>query len=248
MSALYDFSAGGPGTFTFGPVSRFQVIRFDDSVKTASDATPIDIPGARSVSITISNRVSNREREIENPRQAQVHCLNPDHNSFVMNSIWEAGYLAAIARWYIDTRGPDYLYQAYFGKNSPETVARNFDNVLHGDLTQTLLSCENSYKCSLTPGISSYREGSAEVHYCPGFFSRLPVTSLCKNPRYTPVARTTRGGSTLSALVSLLGGYNDGSECDPHQKDDGEAMLVNATNYEVSPSWSTWSWCVNLGS
>ena len=100
---MYDFSAAGSGTFTFDPVSKFQVITANNTIETST---------ARSISITVID-VSKRELDLE--KRYKVNYDDPRKNkAILMDGYMEARLMANLAITAIDRLGPGHsLYEQY---------------------------------------------------------------------------------------------------------------------------------------
>ena len=227
MSALYDFPASGPGTFTFDPVSRFQVIGVDDSIETTSDATPIDTANAGSVSITITDGLSKRELAVSGPISGR--------KSFIDKSIAEARSLAIHARQYIKDNGPDQFYKAYFGNNPTDEVITKFGFIIDmnahkiadGVCNPALLSPQNP---------DAYNTAGTDfIHFCDYFFGKKSLDALCKKET-TATAKDLRGGSTLRMLVRTYvpGVAGQNRNCEQSRGLSDFDKITNNDNYEAS--------------
>ena len=228
VSALYDFSGSGLGTFTFDSVSTFRAIGLDDSVETASSTIPIVIADAHSVSITITDNVSKREL-----KHLQIKCDGPDRQLAVNASITEAKYMAAVALSYIRERGYDQLYNDYFGTRSTiPTVIANFESILYANSTKADLLCSGSPKtCGRTPEWFAYRDRS-EISYCDSFYDQRRIGKICDG---STSDRDFRGGTTLRMLATVFfKAVDDRNTCRSGRALDVPRMLTTAGNYEVS--------------
>ena len=233
VSAVYDFSASGPGTFTFDPVSRFQVTELDGDLKATSDTTHIDITNTRTISITVTG-VSKRELQFKKHR---VVCEDHGRNSTITAGLSEAGWIASLAVAYINSRGAkDQLYKDYFGSNSNSTIIDNFNRILKPESTGATMFCSDPDQSCLSSDVSAYTTPSAEgIFYCDSFYSQLSLYSLCRGET-TVNARKIRGGTTLRMLASVLipGVADNGRTCIDNQGLTDPQKVSNAGNYEVS--------------
>jgi deuterolysin len=74
VASLYDFASAGAGTFTFEPVSTFQVI--DDT-----DRSALQVP-SKKIDVSVEKDVAKREIK-QNAKRATVSCSNSSQNSFI---------------------------------------------------------------------------------------------------------------------------------------------------------------------
>ena len=236
VSAVYDFSATGPGTFTFNPVSTFQVAGLNDVVEAISDTAHPNIVNAGSVSITVTNDVSKLKLHLE--KRAEVSCSNSSQASFISASYSESKSLAAQAASHISSRGAgDPIYKAYFGTNPTSTIISTFTAIANENSSTRILSCTDIYGiCS--PGVIAYTDTTtSNVYYCGIFYDEVASDTLCHG---NPVdARNIRGGTTLHELTHALVDTDDivyGCPIDQTLSDNG--MRINADNYNVGAQTS----------
>ena len=229
VSALYDFSASGPGTFTFDPVSTFQVIGLEGNIITISDVASTDIAKTRSVSITITD-VSKRELNLKKSRQ--VDCNDEKKMFFIVVSVWESGWMAQAAVSYIQNRGADdQVYKDYFGNNPTSNVISNFNRIADTEHDPGTMSCSDSkHACFL--GFAAYTVQPGNIHYCKSFFDQLSLDTLCPA---VDIANL-RGGTTLRELAHALRiGVDLRIGCLDSQKLDDPDKFRNSGNYVVRP-------------
>ena len=254
VSALYDFSGSGLGTFTFDPVSRFQAIGVNDTVEATSGTTPIVTANVRSVSITIADDVSKRELKLEK-RSTAIYCSDDDL-SIVNTSVTEARSMAATAGSYIKNHGDkDQLYKDYFGTNSKKTVMGRFDLIFNVDSSpdQINLSCwSTDGKCAAnqfayTDFIGIHDVERPGIYYCDPFWKQRSVKGIkdfCKDKS----DYAYRGGTTLRMLAGMLFAAEDPhpTACDKAIMLNNDQKINNARNYEVgiqTPSGLPRAWC-----
>jgi len=238
---VFDFSTTGPGTFTFDPVSTFQVIGLDDIVETISDTSRINIANAGSVSITITDDVSKRELSLE--KRARNTCTDATKGPFISSSYTEGRSMASIAASYISSRGAsDALYRSYFGSNPTSTVASKFSAVANENSSTRTLSCTDPLSvCG--GGVIAYTViATTDIYYCSIFYNHVAAPTLCSGN--TVNARNIRGATTLHELTHAVAGTVDVNYgCPGNQALSDTNKLNNADNYNVStcPLLSTWS-------
>ena len=222
VSALYDFSASGPGAFTFDPVSKFKVIGADGITHT-------EIAKAHPVSITITDGVSKPEK------RQQVDCADFKHSSAISGSAAGARALASAALSYLKSHGDDdKLYKSYFGSNAIENITSNFLTIVDEGTAPGALSCSDPFNiCRDTPSVA-YNSGQ-DIYYCNSFYSQLPLSSLCTGET-TVSARNIRGGTTLRQLAGSLifGMQSPGLSCSDSQQIPVREQIRTDDNYEVS--------------
>ena len=228
VSALHDFSGSGTGAFSFDPVSRFQVIGVDDSVETTSDATPIDIANAGSVSISITGGLSKR--------RVTISCSSP-RDGEVEASIEEARALASHAVEYIKKNGADTLYKAYFGDNPTRDVITNFGFIIgmrSHNFKEAYCVCDPIIVTSVNPDVYN-TAGTGCINFCEPFFDQKSLTALCKK-EVSPTAKNLRGGSTLRMLARTYapGVAGEHRTCEQSRGLSDFDKITNNDNYEAS--------------
>ena len=251
VSTLYDFSANGPGTFTFDPVSMFRITGFDNSIKTASNTTHTVIANTRSVSITIPD-TSKRELEFEKRR---IFCPDVDQNPIITGSIFEARWLASLAVAYINVHHADDLYETYFGNYPISKVISNLNRIVD-EWEKVSMFCTDPHR--FCPEISSptYTNPSNKlsIFYCDAFYNQHPITWLCGGKTVVD-AHNIRGGTVLRMLASLLipGVTDNGQECSAGPGYTVSHRVSSASNYEVGaqtprglPRTFVLIWCHDL--
>ena len=234
VSALYNFLASGPGTFTFDSVSRFQVIGINDSVETTPDATPVDIANDRSVAISITQGVTDGLTD----HGILSNCKSKD-GSYVFNSAVEVLAMAGSAIAYIkENQDRDGFYKAYFGTNPTSDVIRNFDLIKNANTDTVTISCRDSV-CSPKDGVKPRDAinptGSKEIHFCAPFFNQKRLASLCEGGT-TANAVDLRGGTFLRMLARTFvpGVAGEGRTCDGAKELSDWGKITNNLNYEAS--------------
>ena len=215
VSAVYDFSAAGPGTFTFHPASKFQVIGTNNTIEANI---------ARSVPITVID-VSKRELDLE--KRVTAECFDGQLNKTIMDIYWEARVMANYAIINIERKGPDDShYKKYFGSNNFVDVMANFITIVSPPDDSRYLDCNKDSYCH----DMSYRYKN-EIIFCPRFFALPPSKILCVEP--ARLTRETRGGAMLMALSPPHLNENDAT-CEQAQNLPNPTKLTTAANYVVS--------------
>jgi deuterolysin len=142
VSSLFDFEKLGTGSFTFSPLSTFQVIPADDSRKlTPADALKVS---AASFDVEVTKDVAKREPKVMDKR-ATVSCTNSTYKSFISSSYSEGKSLASLAASYIASNGANTLFKSYFGTSSTTTVRNVFSNVANENSSSRTLNCSDPY-------------------------------------------------------------------------------------------------------
>ena len=219
---MYDFSVIGPGTFTFDPVSMFQVIGPDGTVKT-------NIADAGSVSITVTDDVSGGKFGLG--RHPKVRCADPKKASFLSDSIAESKLMASVASAYIRKHGVrDSVYRDHFGSNPPSLVMYNFDDIRSESLASGYLDCADPL--NLCGNIVSYTDASGDIYFCPEFFDYLPPSSLCRGNDANNL--NLRGGSITDEFAFAALGTGDlRNNCPESRKLFDFEKIRNGANYRV---------------
>ena len=212
---MYDFSAAGPGTFTFHPVSRFQIIGTNNNIEANI---------ARSVPITVID-VSKRELDLE--KRIAAECFDSKLNKTIMDIYWEARVMANYAITNIIRQGPDDpLYKQFFGSNNFVDVMANFIAIVSPPDDSRYLDCDKDTYCH----DMSYRYKN-KIRFCPRFFNLPPSKILCVDP--DRLTRETRGGAMLMAL-SPPHLNEDDATCEQAKKLPNPTKFTTAANYVVS--------------
>ena len=252
VSALYDFSASGPGTFTFNPISSFQVTGRNSTFKAISGTARTNIAnaGSGSVFITITHDVSKRELNLR--KRARLNCSDPEKASFISDSVREGVFMAMNASMYIRTRGADDpLYKAYFGSNLAPRVISTLENAGGENSTSRIMGCSDPIG-ACDGKLAAYTViSSTDIYYCDLFWDERPPDSLCNGNAANVVnALNLRGGTTLHELTHAVANTEDlAYECPDVRKLSDSDKLRNAANYEARPpSLSARSSCANPGS
>ena len=224
MSTLYDLSANGPGTFTFDPVSTFQVMGPDHTVKTnVADVYPI--------SVSITDDVSKREPRSEEGQK--VSCEgNPNKTALIMGAAFESWSLADTAGFYIDRGNDSALYKKYFGTNDQAKVRANFDKLAKAQNMSMMISCLDPHdECNTNP-VGAYTADS-NVHVCDSFYHQLHLDSVCEDEVVGP--HHTRASTILGQVAQVLNiGGTDAVGCKQSRKLGDDKKIINADNYRVS--------------
>ena len=211
---MYEFSTAGPGTFTFDPVSGFQIIGANNTIGANI---------ARSVSITVID-VSKREL-LNLEKRVTVDCINKGVKKTIWSAYMDARVLANHAITNIFRLGPgDPLYKQYFGSNNFVNVVANFIAITSQEDNPAELGCD---ECNL----SYYRHGS--IRFCKKFIELPSITSLCTDSFSDP--RNTQGGTMLVALSPpVLNADGDKMNCDKVGDLPNSEKFTNVANYAVS--------------
>ena len=225
MSTLYDLSANGPGTFTFDPVSTFQVMGSDHTVKT-------DVANVYPISVSITDDVSKRELHFEK-RQTAV-CVGYDNKTEIISkALYDAPKLADSAIFYIKNGNDSRIHKTYFGNNDRAKVQANFEKIAKMQYITGIVSCEDplTYNCVGNPS-SAYITGS-NIRVCEGFYDQLDLTALCDDKIVGP--HHTSASTILGQVAQVLNiGGTDAVGCKQSRKLGDDKKIINADNYRVS--------------
>ena len=234
VSAAYNFSTSGAGTYTFKSIPKLQVIGLNGTVETISD---INVDNTRTVSITVTDNLSKRQFNPNDP--FKVNCNDDKKHVTIAYGLAEAKELASIAAAYIDhDQGKSQVYKDYFGSNPTSSVIKNFAAIAKVDVVSSKISlyCSDPSKiCS--PGNAAYflgSEGVTHLHFCDAFFRYHPRNELCKNGN-TVDDQNIFGGATLFELsYGLLSTDDIAHRCPDGRNLGNKDKIKNAANYEVS--------------
>ena len=248
VSAVYDFSTAGPGTFILEPVSNFQVIEVDGTVETITD-TGVD--SGRSVSITITDDVSKRELDLE--KRVDSDCKDDYKKFAIAYGYAEAKFLASRAAAYISFYGgdQDQTYKDYFGTSPIQFVINNF-NAVANDKMVGAMNCDSDPGNSCHGDRVLYTGNKVNIYYCPNYFGLRTSDMLCKDK--TLEADNIFGSFNLYALLmmhNIAGNVKDGDRCYKAKDLIASDKIKNGRNYAVSTQThrsSSRARCANLES
>ena len=217
VSAMYDFLAAGPGTFTFDPVPRFQVVGSNNIIET-------NMANTHSVSITITDGAPKRELSLR--KRDIVVCSDSKQAQYISDALNEAISLIREAAKYIVDKGPhSHLYKAYFGSHDPFDV-HSIYNAIAEPMGPIPLACSDS---SANCGRNYCFFADDKVYFCDAFFthtSRLDLT--CDE------TTVSRGGTVIREVALGLGLVNElAVGCDKVKELNNNFNAANAGNFEV---------------
>ena len=222
VSAVYDFSAAGLGTFTFDPVPRFQVVGLDDTIKA-------DI--AHSVSITVTGDVSRRELNLE--KRVIVQCDDDQKRGVMFGNYAFVQWLARVAISYIDEHGPgSSAYRRYFGTNTVtvQRVIDNFNAIATGQSVS--LTCSSASDCGSREPVFIVDK---TMGFCDEFFgpSFSPIGAFCSNPADI---QSNRAGLPFLKIARRLPSIRSvGRNCDDSaMRTNNDEKISIAHSYAVS--------------
>ena len=215
--AAYDFSAAGAGTFTFDPVTRFQVVGLDDAVEAET---------AHSISITVTDEVSKRELNLE--KRVTFQCDDQDKNGRLTSAYNRAKSMANTAILRIQNKGTgDQLYKDYFGSSSIGEVTKNFETIRDDNLPSKTLLCP--ILCSTNDPI--FVSGDS-ILFCRNFFG-VSESPFC--PLDVPDPQSAPSTVTLITLTrTLLQTGSDAVGCFDARNLRNDRKIKNTDNYVVS--------------
>ncbi|TFK97303.1 hypothetical protein BDV98DRAFT_554139 [Pterulicium gracile] len=195
VSALYDFSTAGPGTFTFTPL--------DDADWFLPSSAP-------SIDIEVTHDVERRYLALSDASSLSTPvCNDAKRKAYLAASLAEARSLAGGAAASIKKRPADAVYRSFFGNNNVNDVWYNFDRVA-GDLASA--GVRNLY-CTDTPspglcstnGYVAYTYGT-DIWFCNVFFTgSVPTSQVCSSG----AGLGSRGSIMLHELSHTVFGSDD---------------------------------------
>jgi deuterolysin len=152
VSSLFDFEKLGTGSFTFDPITTFQVIPADVNRKlTPNDALKVS---AAKFNVEVTKDVAKRELKVHDKRATNA-CSNSSYSSFISSSYSEAKSLASVAASYIASNGANSLFTSYFKTSSTTTVRNVFTAVANENSSTRSLNCSDPYG-ACTSGVIAY--------------------------------------------------------------------------------------------
>ena len=213
---MYDSSAAGPGTFTFDPVSKFQIIGIDKHIETN---TP--------------RPVSKREL-LDLKKRITMDCSDKQMTKALWSGYYGARDLANTAIVNIERQGPDDpLYKQFFGSNHFVDVMANFNTIVSMDGPSNL-GCDIDGKDHGNQVYSYRKFNTTSINFYRKFFDLPDDGGLCLKAFYDP--RGTRGGAMMVALGPHRGFNVDEKKIkcvDLEELTDPE-KFTNAVSYAVS--------------
>ena len=204
VSALYDFSATGPGTFTFDPASSFRVSGLNDTDETILDPVVINAEKARPIAITVTDHVSKRELGLE--KRVTVGCTDSRKEWTIFLSFLDAKQLASEAASYLREHGSEgdaYLYD--FWTSPMQQVLANFDAVANQDWATRTMSCSSTPRTCQSLGPAYTLDSS--IHYCDSFYDSPSLGSHCKDVNRLPSGAITLRESTIVLQKAYLSSH-----------------------------------------
>lgn len=219
VSALYDFSTAGPGTFTFAPLD-------DADWFLPSSPSP-------SIDIEVTQDVARRHFALSDTNSlSSPVCSDANRKAYLAAALSEARSLAGGAAASVKKRPTDAVYKSYFGGSNVNDVWYNFDRVA-GDLASA--GVRNLY-CTDTPspglcstnGYVAYTYGT-DIWFCNVFFTgSVPTSEVCKSG----AGLGSRGSIMLHELSHTVFGSNDVVYgCDGSKALNDADKKRNADNY-----------------
>jgi deuterolysin len=191
VAALYDFSAVGPGEFTFEPL-----------VKTAAQAS-LSSTTSKSFApsaIIIDVTTDVQDRHLEPVKRATDTCTDATRKAFIDASYAESKALARAASSYVATNGANALFQAYWKSNSPASIQKRFDDVANENVAGRTLNCADiTGDCSSGRTIAYTIIRTSNIYFCDIFYREVDTRSLCAGT--TVNSRNIRGGTTLHEMI-----------------------------------------------
>ena len=240
VSDVYDFSASGPGTFTFDPISRFHVIGPNNTVQPISDVARMNVVNAGSVSITITDVPTTvpevSKHKLKLGKRSNIVCSDPKKAAFIRESLDDARYLNMIASTYIGSRGDkDPVYKDYFGDNPTSSVISVL-NAIYADNTNWNLDCSDPYDlCKQGPQAYASRDRRG-IFYCDGFYKTHSPDAICKG-RTKVDGRYLRGGITIHEFTHAIRYTEDYTQnCPDARKLIDYKKIRSAANFDVRPT------------
>ncbi|KAJ8519700.1 hypothetical protein ONZ45_g3414 [Pleurotus djamor] len=216
VAPLYDFASVGAGTFSFEPVTTFQVAGAAERVASIDDLTSVEA-SVSAVNVEVTSDVSKRDLPELNKRAVDI-CTTSSRKSFIDASYTEAKSLASIAS------------SAYFGATATSRVTSILNAVANENSGSRTLSCTDSLGACSSGVIAYTATATTNIYFCSIFFNEVSTSSLCSG---TSVAsRNVRGGTTLHEMTHAVGGTVDvGYGCSFDQGLSDANSIRNADNF-----------------
>jgi deuterolysin len=228
VASLYDFAAVGAGTYTFEPVTTFQMQGVEESVAAHKASFAKVTTSTNKVEVQIAGDLAKRELTLD--KRARDICTDSSKKSFIDSSYTEGKALASGAVSYISSHGSDTLYKAYFGATATSRVSSVLSAVANENSSSRTLSCTDTYgACS--SGVIAYTViATTNVYFCSIFFNEKANSALCSGT--TVASRNIRGGTTLHELTHATSGTDDVTYgCSADQALSDSQSVINADNY-----------------
>ncbi|KAK0452535.1 Metalloprotease [Armillaria borealis] len=227
VSSLFDFASAGEGTYTFEPVTTFQMA--DVAAKVAASTLDKVTVSSTSVDVHISGDLAARNVAGIDKR-ATPTCSDSTKKAFITSSYSEAKSLASLSSSYISSNGKNSLYTAYWGATATSTISGVYNAVASESSSSRTLSCTDTYG-ACTSGVIAYTViSTTNIYYCSLFFNEVASTNLCTGT--TVAARNIRGGTTLHELTHAVADTDDVTYgCSADQALSDANAKINADNY-----------------
>ena len=219
---MYDFLAAGPGTFTFEPVPRFQVVGPNDITIIEADTA-----NTHSVSITVTNGVSKRELSLG--KRNKVACSNPEHAKYISDALDEArSLIMEAAKYIVDKGSKTNLYKAYFGTHDIFEVHHVY-NAIAEPTGPMPLDCADSSDSRCDKNYNFLTGDMDRIYWCDAFYA-LPagLDSICDedaHPRGGVVIRTAAFGLEMAEYIEM--------DCEKSKGLSDDKKIRNAATFGV---------------
>lgn len=227
VSSLFDFASAGEGTYTFEPVTTFQMA--DVAAKLVASTLEKVTVSSTSVDVHISGDLAARDVAGIDKRATPV-CSDSTKKAFITSSYSEAKTLASLSSSYISSNGKNSLYTAYWGATATSTISGVYNSVASESSSSRTLSCTDAYG-ACTSGVIAYTViSTTNIYYCSLFFNEVASSNLCTGT--TVAARNIRGGTTLHELTHAVADTDDVTYgCSADQALSDANAKINADNY-----------------
>ncbi|ESK90392.1 deuterolysin metalloprotease family protein [Moniliophthora roreri MCA 2997] len=235
VASLFDFASAGAGTYSFKPVTSFQIAGSEEKVSGFAESEQADVT---------SNAVAvNVTKQLEKPdilqKRARNICNNPAQNAFINAAYAEGKEMARASLAYMSNYPGSDLYRRYFKNNDPNTVAGVFNGVATENSAQRTIDCSDPYGYCSSRGWIAYAlyAPPGNVYVCPPFFSQVPQNDLCTGAT-TVNNRNQRGAIILHELTHAISGTVDVNYgCPVDEQLNANDQLRNADNYNCFGAW-----------
>ncbi|EEB90307.1 hypothetical protein MPER_11500 [Moniliophthora perniciosa FA553] len=232
VASLFDFASAGTGTFSFEPVTSFQIVGSEEKI---SESEQVHVT-SNAVAVNIIKQLE--KRDILQKRAVDI-CNNPAQRAFIDAAYAEGKEMARASLSYILQYPGSNLYLRYFKNNNPNTVAGVFNAVATENSLQRTIDCSDPYGYCQSRGWIAYAlfDPPQNVYVCQTFSNTVPQTDLCTGAS-TVNQRNQRGAIILHELTHALAGTVDiNYGCPVDEQLNANDQLRNADNYNCFGAW-----------
>ncbi|KAJ7339751.1 hypothetical protein DFH08DRAFT_704786 [Mycena albidolilacea] len=201
VASLYDFSGAGTGSYTFIPITSFQVVS-ESTGNLQASAIPTFLPvEASSTSHLVHISGTLVDERALGKRVSFQTCADPTKLTFMNAAYKDTNELAYFGLLYILTYGgvtSEYL--AYLEHTGDSANVMHFSS--DSDSLWCSMSCTDDHGACGNGVIAYTWIATKNIYFCPLFFTEVPSTTLCQGDDFSN--RDIRGGTVLREVCGRL--------------------------------------------